>query len=126
MGALSFARNTFSRDKRLLSAKDFSSVFDAPSYKVARPHFLLLARKNGSEVARLGLVVGKKNCRRAVDRNRIKRVTRDSFRQHQQALSGLDIIFLARRGVDTMDRSAQSPAVTQAFRSLIKKYQSDH
>lgn len=39
------------------------------------------ARPNGRAKARLGLIVGKRVLKRAVDRNRAKRVIRESFRQ---------------------------------------------
>jgi ribonuclease P protein component len=37
--------------------------------------------------------------RSAVQRNRIKRVIRESFRTHQSQLRGLDLVVIARRGV---------------------------
>ena len=46
------------------------------------------------DTARLGLAISKKNCRLATDRNRIKRVVRESFRHHQAALAGLDVVVI--------------------------------
>lgn len=60
---------------------------------------MVLARSNQGEQSRLGLAISKKHVKLAVDRNRIKRVIRDSFRHHRQLLSGLDLVVLAR--VDT-------------------------
>jgi ribonuclease P protein component len=45
-------------------------------------------------VARLGLAVSKKHCRKATARNRIKRAIRESFRQNQDLISGLDIVVM--------------------------------
>ncbi len=45
-------------------------------------------------ISRLGLAISKKNCRDASGRNRIKRVVRESFRQHQSELAGLDIVVI--------------------------------
>ena len=59
----------------------------------------VLARNNSGGVARLGLAISRKNARRAVDRNRIKRVVRESFRQHLELLRGLDIVILGRSGI---------------------------
>ena len=47
-------------------------------------------------LARLGLAVSKKHCRRATARNRIKRIIRESFRQQQDMLTGLDIVVINR------------------------------
>ena len=54
----------------------------------------MLCRHNKTERARLGLAISKKHCRAATARNRIKRIVRESFRQHQAALAGLDIVVI--------------------------------
>ena len=89
----------FARDKRLLTSREFQHVFDAPTGKISYRYLLLLASKNNQQQARLGLVIGKKNVRLAVQRNRLKRVIRESFRLHQQCLSGWDLVLVARRGL---------------------------
>ena len=52
-------------------------------------------RDNGLGYARLGLAISRKNIRRAVDRNRIKRIIRESFRQNRRLLDSLDIVILS-------------------------------
>jgi len=52
---------------------------------------------------RLGLVIGKKNVKLAVQRNRIKRQIREFFRIHQSTFTGLDLVFIARKGLDKID-----------------------
>jgi ribonuclease P protein component len=56
--------------------------------------FTVLSRDNEGSGARLGLAISKKNCRAATNRNRIKRIVRESFRHHQAALAGLDLVVL--------------------------------
>jgi ribonuclease P protein component len=57
---------------------------------------MVLGRLNQMGDARLGLAIAKKHVKLAVDRNRIKRVIRDSFRQHRKLLAGLDLVVLAK------------------------------
>lgn len=45
--------------------------------------------------------MSKKCARRAVDRNRLKRVARESFRQRRHGLQGIDFVVLCRRGALT-------------------------
>jgi ribonuclease P protein component len=81
------------KDNRLLNAGAYGRVFK----KATRSRdkcFTVLSRDNDMELARLGQAISKKNCRFATDRNRIKRVVRESFRQHQATLAGLDVIVI--------------------------------
>lgn len=93
----------FGREKRLLTARQFSAVFDSPTHKISARQVLLLARANDLEHPRLGLVIGKKNVKLAVQRNRIKRLLRESFRHHQDMLIGWDVVVIARRGLDELE-----------------------
>lgn len=56
--------------------------------------FTVLCRPNGREAPRLGLAIGKKNCRLSTGRNRLKRVVRESFRHHRQLLGGVDVVVM--------------------------------
>jgi ribonuclease P protein component len=89
----------FAKTDRLLTPEDYSWVFRRP-VKSADDCFTVMSRSRGGGSARLGLAVSKKNVRRAVDRNRIKRVIRESFRHNRLALEGLDIVVLGRRGIE--------------------------
>lgn len=50
------------------------------------------------------MVIGKAHQPRAVDRNLIRRLIRESFRQNQETLKGLDIIVLLRSKCTTLDK----------------------
>ncbi len=58
--------------------------------------FTVLSRENRNKGARLGLAISKKNCRLAVQRNRLKRIVRESFRSHKDMLSGLDFVVMCQ------------------------------
>ena len=107
----------FSRDKRLLTARHFKAVFDSPTGKVPGKSLLILARENGLDHPRLGLVIGKKSVKLAVQRNRLKRLMRDSFRLNQQSLAGLDIVIVARKGLGEVE----NPELHQHFGKLWKR-----
>jgi ribonuclease P protein component len=85
----------FSRKDRLISKQDFQFVFDQPS-KSTRHALLALCRPNQQSIARLGIMIGKRYVRRAVDRNRLRRVIRERFRQQKEDLQGLDIVVMLR------------------------------
>ena len=83
------------RQSKLRNDAEFRRVFDAAA-RSSDAYFTVLARSNGCDYPRLGLAIGRKWIRRAVDRNKIKRLIRNSFRQHRDQLSGLDLVVMAR------------------------------
>jgi len=111
----------FPRHVRLLNAGDYQSVFNDTSSKVFAGEFLLLAHKRDDNETRLGLIVSKKTDKRAVGRNRIKRLVRDSFRHHKILLEGLDIVFLARQGIKELDSPDLQKRLEKAWDQLAKK-----
>lgn len=111
----------FGKRLRLLTAADYKTVFGQAAYKVSCPQLLILAIPNGQDSARLGLVIAKKNVRLATQRNRIKRLLRESFRANQHLLAGLDIVILARAGVDKLDNKAVSDLTAKLWQDLIRR-----
>jgi ribonuclease P protein component len=107
----------FGREKRLLTPRQFKAVFDSPSGKVPGRNVLLLARENDLQHPRLGLVIGKKSVKLSVERNRIKRQIRETFRHHQMELAGWDIVIIARKGLADLD----NPELAKQFAKLWKR-----
>ncbi len=92
----------YSTEVRLRCAADYKGVFDGALFKVHQPHFLFLAKHSELPNSRLGLVVAKKKVRRAHERNRVKRLARESFRLHQHQLGLLDIVVMPKVGIETV------------------------
>lgn len=95
----------FGREKRLLTPRQFKAVFDSPSGKAPGKNVLLLARDNTLDHPRLGLVIGKKSVKLSVERNRLKRQIRESFRLNQSNLAGWDIVVVARKGLGDLENA---------------------
>lgn len=81
---------------RLKSPADYKKVFAKPVKSTDR-YFTLLAVRNDYNHPRLGLAIAKKNIKKAVHRNTIKRTVREHFRKQQQQLGNLDVVVLARK-----------------------------
>ncbi|HET6593098.1 MAG TPA: ribonuclease P protein component [Xanthomonadales bacterium] len=75
------ARNALPRCARLTRPADFKRVFTSPAVS-ADDFFKVLARHSEMNRPRLGMAVSRQVDKHAVGRNRIKRVIRESFRQH--------------------------------------------
>ena len=121
---------SFPKRARLLNARAYRFVFDGAEARASHRNLLLLARRNGLGQHRLGLVIPKKHVRRAVQRNRIKRVVREFFRlQAAPGLEGgdsrpapsLDVILLARSGIEQLDNAALCSILRQQWKKLPRQ-----
>ena len=115
---------TFGKDRRLLKASEYKEVFDNNSVRVAHPKYLILAKPNGTNVSRLGLVVGKKNVPTAVGRNLVKRIVRETFRNNLLPVA-LDVIFLARKDADKLSSSEMTSLLQQSWVRLTTRLNAD-
>ncbi|AOA59793.1 ribonuclease P protein component [Acinetobacter larvae] len=115
----------FSTALRLRCAADYKSVFEGALFKVHQPHFLFLATPSKQQNSRLGLVVAKKKVRRAHERNRIKRIARESFRLHQQQIDNLDIVVMPKIGIEAIPNPELHQQLQFAWlklQRLVKKH----
>jgi ribonuclease P protein component len=81
----------FGAGLRLREAGDFNAVF-AHRRVLRGGLFDLHYRPNGADSARIGFVIAKKLARRAVWRNAIRRVGRESFRLGRHDLPAMDLL----------------------------------
>lgn len=114
-------KQTFGKSLRLLGSGDFQQVFDSACFRISHQNLLLLACHNGYGFPRLGLVVAKKHLRLAVDRNRIKRLCRESFRKRQTEFADLDLVVLSRHGLDKLENADVFLLLDQQWQRLFKK-----
>ena len=110
----------FGKERRLLNASDYSRVFDGAEARASHRHLLLLARTNEGPGHRLGLVIAKKNVRLAVQRNRVKRIAREVFRTLPESEPSMDVVLLARRGLDQLDNEELSTILRQQWQKLVR------
>lgn len=86
----------FPKRARLLKPAEFSRVFKDPIRSSDRLFTILAVTNAEQAMPRLGLAISKKHAKRALDRNRIKRLVRESFRHRLQLLPMADFVVMAR------------------------------
>lgn len=116
--------HSFGRDRRLLTGRSFRRVFEAPVRSSDR-YFSIFARARdnapGTPTARLGLAIAKKRVRRAHRRNRLKRLVRESFRENQHQLSGLDLVVTAHTAAEREPGATLRDSLQRHWRELSSK-----
>lgn len=90
---------------RLTNPADFKRVF-SKGRRIHQPPLSLVYVVNGLAYSRIGLAIGKRLARRAVERNRVKRQIRESFRLRKQELDGVDCVFYLNGSTTQLSNAA--------------------
>lgn len=109
----------FSRQYRLTKTDEYSSVFDfrrAIRGKLFMLHYL--PRNSPDAEARLGLVIGKKQLKRAVHRNLVKRLARENFRVRRAGLAGYDLVLRLMVRPERLDRHLIAEDIVSVLQKL--------
>jgi ribonuclease P protein component len=106
----------FSRDQRLGKSAEFGRVF-AGAARSADRYFTVLARPGLTPTARLGLTISRRTAKRAVDRNKLKRLARESFRH--QRLPAWDFVVVSKAEAAAADKGTLRASLDAHFRRLI-------
>lgn len=109
----------FSKEDRLLGGSDFAAVFNN-SKRDPGPFFLVLYTQNGTQRARLGLAVSRKVSLKAVVRNKIKRLIRESFRHNKGRLGGFDIVVIARTASAKADPQKLDSSIMRHWQNISR------
>jgi ribonuclease P protein component len=107
----------FDSKRRLTTAEDYQYVFSKP-VRSGDKYFTILARPSQQHQARLGLAVSKKNTRHAHDRNRLKRLARESFRLQHPSMQNIDYVVMARKGAAGADNSKLTHSLNKHWQKL--------
>jgi ribonuclease P protein component len=105
------------REARIRRAGDFAVLRHA-SGRLGGRCFSVRYRQNDTGHARLGLAISKRVSKRAVDRNRIKRLVRESFRRARVQLPAVDLMVMARAEACTLSGAALLAELDALWRKL--------
>lgn len=108
------------RSHRLRSGREIRAVLKQ-GQRVSDRLLAVHARPNGLPQPRLALAVSRKVSPRAVVRNRIKRLIRESFRHGQGGLAGLDVVVVPRTAAAGVDPAELRHSLEQLWPAIRKR-----
>ncbi|ATI02182.1 MAG: ribonuclease P protein component [Cycloclasticus pugetii] len=112
-------KHAFTKTHKLNSPSEYANVFKGAE-RSTDDLLTVLARKKNLSGARLGLAIAKKNVKRAVKRNAIKRVVRESFRQQKEHLSGYDFVILCRHKAASASKKELATSINRHWIRFMK------
>lgn len=102
---------------RLHRASDYAALRGA-SGRLQTHYFALRWTPSSRSLCRLGMAVSRKVSKRAVERNRIKRTVRESFRAVRSGLPALDVLVIARTASTNVTNPLLRADLAQSWRKL--------
>ena len=112
---------SFPRTLRLTTANDFRLVFNN-NFRSGDACITILVKKASSgDSPRLGFAIAKKQIAGAVQRNRLKRIFRESFRKNQHRLPATDMVVMVRKPILLIDRTQLHNSLEKHWNNVINQ-----
>lgn len=102
----------------MLKAAEFLALRKC-SRRISVGHFHVEAAATERDTARVGLAVSRRVSKRAVERNRIKRQVRESFRRRRGELPPFDVMVVARSSAVSQDNAALRADLDRLWERLL-------
>ena len=104
-----------SKKNRLTKREDFSAVYLRGSY-VGQDGIAIKYLQSNQAVSRIGFSVGKNFSKKAVERNRARRVLQEVCREYMQSLkTGFDIVIMPKAEQTNIDFGKAKDVLKQIF-----------
>lgn len=113
-------RACFSRRAKLTTPIEFKAVFSA-NVRFSQKGLTILAGINEKKHPRLGIAVPRKQIRRAVDRNRLKRQIREVFRTSQHDIKKRDYVVLIKAEIKKLTNQQLRDLLLVAWQKVSDK-----
>jgi ribonuclease P protein component len=113
---------TLPAQKRIRRKADFDAAY-ARGRRLGNGFFGVTASWNDKGWPRLGLAVSVRTAGGGVERNRIRRIIRESFRLHQYELPAVDLVVSARHPARDASGAELHESLTALWKNVAGKFQ---
>lgn len=110
------------KENRLIKKKDFAAAYQkGRTYYAEEGKIALKFQKNKLKTFRIGFVVGKNYSKKAVERNKLKRVLRAIFWENSKLINpGFDIVVLRSRKKEEGEKIDRQKFIKQIIQIISK------
>jgi ribonuclease P protein component len=113
-------KESFPAKLRLTRAAQYRQIFKN-NKRVGDASITILVGNSTGSVPRLGFAIAKKQIAKAVLRNRLKRIIRESFRKNQHRLPARDMVIMVRRSIMLIDKAQLNSNLEKHWKSVIEQ-----
>lgn len=113
-------KQSFAKSQRLLTAPHFKAVLTTPQLKITNEALIAYALVDTKP--RLGLAIARKYIKKAVQRNSVKRVIRESFRLNYAILPNTAVVIVARTALVNLNKQELRITIELIWLQLRKKF----
>lgn len=93
-----FSNQSFPKNLRIIKSDQFKSTFKSGK-RLHSENFIFYILANNLDFPRIGISVGKKISLKAVERNKIKRLIRETFRTNKSLFDKNDIVVVVKKNI---------------------------
>ena len=111
---------SFPRQLRLTRAGQYRLTFNNNS-RVGDAAITILVGNQTGTCPRIGFAIARKQIQKAVFRNRLKRIFRESFRKNQHRLPARDMVIMVRRQIMLVDSAQLNKNLEKHWNSVIEQ-----
>ena len=111
---------SFPRQLRLTTAVGFRQVF-SKNIRMGDASITILVSAHTSKNPRIGFAIAKKQINKAVHRNALKRLFRESFRKNQHRLPTRDLVVMVRKQILLNDSIQLKASLDKHWNSIINR-----
>jgi ribonuclease P protein component len=104
----------------LRQPSQFEAVLSSGA-RLSSRNFVVRVLANDADEPRLGMIAGKKAAVRAVDRNRAKRLIRETFRAAAPRLTALDVTVQLRSNLRSVENGVVRAELQSLFNTLVRR-----
>ena len=111
-------KHDFSKNWRIHTTTEFHRVYSARQ-RLSGYYYLLYYRNNNFGCARLGVVASRRSLKKAIMRNRARRIVKEGFRIQKYHLPSIDIVFIVKSRSMEASKKELHECINQLFHQLI-------